>query len=356
MTLVERACDGPGEAPTNLPGGAAVDRQRPPVSSGQLRGPPGDVRLARPGGASSCEVMALYAGPNVPYDLGPMRTPGLALLSLTLGSMLAAGGHAADAAPAAQAKAAGKPGTVCGAKVLPLAVGNVWTYSAVAAPTPALPDVARISPPTPKTFTITVKSIEPKGTDTLVTLEEKITYDLTKDAKKPIHDDRVIHSTIVCNAKKFDISPDSFFFAGEPGGYLGMTFDKLDRAKGTSWQLAGGVFGSAEFPEDIVAHWTRTAAEGSGAKYGGGKLELERRSTPSDAESIITKAGSYKAEKLVIKTTGRITLDAPVSTGLKPAELPADWVNQLWFADGYGVVQSLNRYAHMYQLVDSQLK
>lgn len=116
------------------------------------------------------------------------------------------------------------------------------------------------------------------------------------------------------------------------------------------------MFGSAEFPDDIVAHWTRTAAEGSGAKYGGGKLELERRSTPSDAESIITKAGSYKAEKLVIKTTGRITLDAPVSTGLKPAELPADWVNQLWFADGYGVVQSLNRYAHMYQLVDSQLK
>lgn len=272
-----------------------------------------------------------------------MRTATLALCVLALAPTLAA--------------AAPKPGTVCGAKVLPLAVGNVWTYSTVAAPTPALPDVARIAPQAPKTFTITVKNIETKDGDTIVSLEEKITYDLTKDTKKPILDDRVVKSTITCNAKtkKFDISPDSFFFAGEPGGYLGLAFDKFDR-KGTSWPLVNGAFGEKEWADDIVAHWAQVPNEKSGAKLNAGKLELERRITPSAAESIVTKAGSYRAEKLVIKTTGRVTIDAPKSADLKPAEMPADWINQLWFADDYGVVQSLNRYAHMYQLVDSQLK
>jgi len=298
-------------------------------------------------GASSCEVVALYLGRDVPYDLGPMRTSTLALCVLAL----------VPAAALAQPAKAGKPGTVCGVKVLPLAVGNVWTYSWVAAPTPALPDVARIAPPAPKTFTITVKAIDTKGADTVVSLEEKVTYDLTKDTKKPVLDDRLIKSTITCNAKtkKFDISPDSFFFAGEPGGYQGLTFDKFDR-KGTSWELPNGAFGEKEWPEDITAHWTQTPIADSGAKLNSGKLEIERRTTPSDAEGVVTKAGTYKAEKIVIKTTGRVTIETAKSADMKPAEMPADWVNQLWFAEGYGVVQALNRYAHMYQMIDSQLK
>jgi len=58
----------------------------------------------------------------------------------------------------------------------------------------------------------------------------------------------------------------------------------------------------------------------------------------------------------VVKTTGRVTLEKPLTADLKPMELPAEWINQLWFVDGTGVVQTLNRYAQMYQLVDSQLK
>jgi len=275
-----------------------------------------------------------------------MRIPALALLGLSL----------VPAVATAKPAGAGKPGSVCGVKVLPLAVGNVWTYTTVAAPTPALADVARIAPLPPKTFTITVKSIDQKGGDTVVSLEEKITYELSPSgAKKPGQDDRIVHSTITCNAKKFDISPDSFFFAGEPGGYQGLTFDKYDR-KGTSWQLTGGAFGEAEWPEDIVAHWQQEPAKDSGAKLNSGKLELERRITPSETESVVTKAGTYRAEKIFIKTTGRITLDTPKSKDLKPAEMPADWITQMWFAPDYGIVQSLNRYAHMYQLVDSQLK
>lgn len=248
----------------------------------------------------------------------------------------------------------GKP--ACGVTLVPLVVGNQWTYGFVPPKDAATPEIARIAPATPKGFVITVKNVETKGADTVVTLEEKLTYDYTKDPKKQNIEERIVNSTITCNAKKFDISPDSFFFAGEPGGYQGLTIDKLDR-KGTSIQLVGGKIGEAEWPEDLVILYSKKPFEKSNATLGSGKLELERRFTPLESEDVMTKSMAYpKAEKLAVKTTGRVTLDKPLSADLKPMELPADWTNILWFAPGTGIVQTLNRYAHQYQLVDSQLK
>lgn len=295
----------------------------------------------------------LYPGPNVPYDLDPMRLLPLVVLVLvpTLVPL------AADAKPRKKGKpaAGGKPEAACGASVLPLVTGNQWTYTTAPAPLPATPDIARISPALPKGFTITVKSVEQKGGDFVATLEEKIIYDLTKDVKKPVVEERIVTSTITCNATKFDISPESYFFAGEPGGFTGLTLDTVER-KGTSWQLAKGAFGDTAWPEDLIVTWSRKPHEGSEARPGGGKLELERRFTPQDAESITTKAGNYTADKLALQTTGRVTLTSPLTADLKPSELPAGWITEMWIVNGTGVVQSLNRFAHMYQLVDSQLK
>src|SRR5215813_9152859 len=150
----------------------------------------------------------------------------------------------------------GKAPSACGSKILPLAVGNEWTYLAVGARDPKtgvdlLPDdaIKGLVPKQPKSIVITVKSIDaPKPNDkngeTTITLEEKYTIDLTKvKDEKPVLWDRTITTTITCTAKKFDISPDSFLFAAEPGGYFGLTFDKLERAKGTSWQLTNGAIG-----------------------------------------------------------------------------------------------------------------
>lgn len=290
---------------------------------------------------------------------GPMRT----LTTLAALALLPSVAHAApDAAPAAAGAKKGpigKAAPACGAKILPLVEGNVWTYEAVASPTPPRDDLARLSPLQPKKIVITVKSVAPKGTDTLVTLEEKVTVDLSKDSAKPKLDDHVVTSTITCNAKKFEISPDSFFFAGEPGGYLGLTFDKLDRSKDTSLKLQNGAIGEADWREDIIAHWTRIPTPGADVKASAGKLELERKFQPAQPETIVTKLGSYKAERLVLTTTGRVTLDTPTPTSgtpLSPMELPASWVNQLWLADAVGVVQVQNAFAHMYQLTDAQLK
>ena len=249
----------------------------------------------------------------------------------------------------------GKAVAPCGAKILPLVEGNKWTYGFVESGVAPRDDLAKLTPSEPNEIVITVKSVETKGTDTVITLEEKTKTDLSKDPKKHIMDERTITSTVTCNAKKFEISPESFFFAGEPGGYFGLTFDKLDRTRDTSLKLSNGTIGDAEWREDIVAHFTRGGFPGSGAKLDSGKLELERKFTPQQPEAVNTKAGLYTAEKLALITTGRVTLDHP-QPDTKPAELPAGWINQLWLVPNVGVVQVLNAFSHKYMLLDAQLK
>ena len=249
----------------------------------------------------------------------------------------------------------GKAAGACGAKILPLVEGNTWTYGFVAAPIQPPAELQKLMPSQPSQITITVKSVAASGLDTVVTLEEKTVADLSKDPKKKILDERTITTTITCNRTKFEISPDSFFFAGEPGGLFGLTLDDVKRPKDTSWKLTNGGIGEADWREDIVAHFTRTGVQGSGAKLDGGKIELERKFTPTQPERLNTKVGLYTAERLVVTTTGRVTLDHP-QPEVKPMELPANWINQLWIVPNVGVVQVLNSFAHMYLLTEVQLK
>jgi hypothetical protein len=267
-------------------------------------------------------------------------------------------------AAAAQPKKPAKPPVAaCGAKILPLAEGNSWTYVPAPAPAPAPIDVAKIAPRQPKEVTITVTSVVPKGADTVASLDEKVTYELVpenKEKNKPaVLSEVLVKSTITCNAKgKFEISPDSFFFSGEPGGYRGMTLDKIERSKDTSLKLTKGTIGDQPWREDIIATFKREITKGSNAKISNGKLEIERSFTPETPEMVITPTGQQfpKAEKLHLVTTGRITLDTPVSPTPKPAELPANWITKFWFEENVGLVQTLNSYAHMYQLRDVSSK
>jgi hypothetical protein len=283
-------------------------------------------------------------------------TPLAAVLAVALAPAL---GEARPRSQPADAKAGsgpvGKAAPAGGAKILPLVEGNTWRYTMIPAPAAADQAIARIAPAQPNEIVITVKKVEKQGTDTVATLEEKVTIDKTKEKDKPIIESYAYESTITCTDKKFDISPNSFFFAGEPGGYLGLEITKLDR-KNTSWALTKGGIGEAQWREDLKMEWARKPTEGSGAKAGTGKLELERQFTPQEPEEVVTKQGSYKSEKIGLVTTGRVTLDNPGTPGLKPMELPAGWLSTLWIANGVGVVQSLNKYAHMYQLAESTLK
>jgi len=288
-----------------------------------------------------------------------MRFP---LLVALLVPAVALGAPKKGAAPAAEAgPPTSKTASPCGVKILPLSVGNTWTYSMVPSPLPPDDQIKRISPAEADTITVTVKSIDAKkGGDTIITLEEKTSTDLTKDKsdpkKKAVIDEHTYTSTITCNAKKFEISPESFFFSGEPGGYLGLKLESVEHPKGTTWQLTNGNIGDAQWREDLAMKWTRVPFEGSEAKLGSGKIELERQFTPEPSEDVATKLGVYKkTEKLGLLTTGRVTLDNAVA-GTAPMELPANWISTTWIAPGAGVVQTLNPYAHMYQLTQATLK
>jgi hypothetical protein len=270
-------------------------------------------------------------------------------------------GGPADPPMAGKGPVAKTPG-VCGAKVFPLVEGNEWTYGAVASMAPLADNDPRkrMAPAQPKTVVITVKSIAaPKGAgDTVVTLEEKITTEIgTPPPGKPaVVDERTLTTTITCNSKgKFEVSPESFFFAAEPGGTLGLKVDSLERKHDTSWKLTNGGIGDATWREELVAQWTRVPTAGSEAKLGSGKLELEHTFTPQQPELIITKIGQYRAEKVGLQTTGRVTLDGALQL-TAAQELPAGWLSTIWLAEGVGFVQVLNAFSHEYQLVDAKLK
>lgn len=265
----------------------------------------------------------------------------------------------------------GQTGSACSQKVLPLAVGNQWTYSLVPSPTPADVQIARIAPPAPNSVVITVKAIDSgPGGNTVITLEEKsvVAGGDNRDTAsvaggKPdasgnpgsAGDERTITTTITCGTTKFELSPDSFWFAGEPGGAWGFQLGTVNRPKGTSFALTNGRLSEEEWREDLITTWTRVPYAGSDAKPASGKLEVERRFTPQQPETVRTKLGSYRAEKLGLITTGRVTLDSASRT-TKPTELPAGWLSTLWIAEGTGVVQTVNPFARMYQLTAITLK
>jgi hypothetical protein len=165
---------------------------------------------------------------------------------------------------------------------------------------------------------------------------------------------RQLETSITCSATKFDISLESFFFNGEPGGYYGLEMASVER-KGTTWALVRGVIPDLQWLEELVVTWKRVGAPGSG------KLEMERQIIPAEREEVKTPYGVYRAEPLHIKVTGRVFLDnafpgvppgSPPGTAptIEPYPLKAGMQNTLWIVEGVGVVQVKNSFEHFYVL------
>jgi hypothetical protein len=307
---------------------------------------------------------------------GLMRSPHrLAIVLLAMSTGVAGAAPTPKKPPPPKAKTAG----VCGAKIIPLVVGNEWTYTPITLSGVVVDEtIKKFVPNEAKKVVVKVTAIDAPakaGGDTTVHLDETTTWDTSKDAKAPKLVDRKISTTIVCNPKKFEIDPSSFFFAGEPGGAWDLTFDKVEHPKGTSFALVNGGIGEAPWGEDIVAHFARTAHTNTKAKLLGGKLELERRFTPGTPENMNVKlagevAGPYKAEK--IQLTGRVTLEGGAEAlppdwtsndktcSVTPAgfkcELPANWVTIIWLSNDVGILRMQNTYAHVFELSDLKLQ
>ena len=278
-------------------------------------------------------------------NAGHMRTIAAiaALVSLVLAGPSADAGKKKKKKGGAGGGAAAAVGApACGIDFLPLAQGHQWTYKFFV-PENSTPPAGQLHIPDPESVTIQVVKVEAQGESTRVTLSEsyrKVT----------------VETVLTCDKDRLLIPPDSFFFAGEPGGSYGLEFDKLERIKGTSITLTNGSIGDQPWREDITAHWNRKPSGNSGANLGSGTLALERQYTPQQPEVVATKLGSWKSEKLALITTGRVTLDSKETATLKPLEIPEGWLSTIWMAENVGVVQTLNGFAHMYQLTDAKLK
>jgi hypothetical protein len=263
------------------------------------------------------------------------------------------GGRTADAQKKPKVQRA------CGITAIPLTVGNSWTYEPVAHPATQDPENPlregwdRLYPIQPTKVVITVSAVETANGVTTIKLDETATHTVKGDGKdqakkKDTTFDRTLATTMTCTATSLTVSPESFWFAGEPGGAWNATVTVTER-KGHTFPIVTGKLDGTEWHDDLTATWKRDATAGTDAKLGEGKLQLERRIVLiSDTEAVGTTSGSYtKATKLGIETHGQITIDG---TEGKPYELPEGLYSFYWMVDGVGVVLVNNGFLQAYQL------
>jgi hypothetical protein len=230
------------------------------------------------------------------------------------------------------AAAVGSP--ACGIDFLPLVPGHQWTYKFFV-PEESTPPAGQLHVPEPESLTIQVVKVEAHGDSTQITLSEsyrKVT----------------VETVLTCDKERLLIPPDSFFFAGEPGGGIGIQLDKLER-KGDSVLLDKGL-GEDTFQE-FNATAIRKPADGTGAVIPAARLEIERKMTAKGKDTVETDAGQQqKAIRVDIQLTGRAALDVQKD---KPFNMPA-FDSSMWFAPGIGVVRVETKIGVGWKLVESK--
>ncbi|HUS63231.1 MAG TPA: hypothetical protein VMZ28_01770 [Kofleriaceae bacterium] len=268
------------------------------------------------------------------------RARSLAAIAALASLVLA--GHVADAGKKKKKKKGGDGGgagaavgaPACGIDFLPLAQGRQWTYKFFV-PENSTPPAGQLHIPEPETVTIQVVKVEAQGESTKITVSEsyrKVT----------------VETVLTCDKDRLLIPPDSFFFAGEPGGGIGIQLDKLER-KGDSVLLEKGL-GENTFQE-FKATAIRKPSDGSGATIPGARLEIERKMTAKGKDTIETDTGEpQKAIRVDIQLTGRAALDVQKD---KPFNMPA-FDSSMWFAPGVGVIRVETKAGVGWKLVESK--
>jgi hypothetical protein len=217
-------------------------------------------------------------------------------------------------------KPAVKP--ACGLRVLPMAPGVQWTYEYFVPEGVQLPPGVRIQDPA--SMTIKVVKVEKSGDKTVISLEESYRKVLVK-------------TQLECDKTGLIVPPESFFFAGQPGGGLHMTLGTIERKAETNVFARGALKG--ETFEELKTTVTRIPSEGSGAQLTPAKLEIERKMVVNPNKEVIESGlKSHKANRLTINMTGRATLD---TTPDKPFNMPQLDV-AMFFEPDVGVVQVRN--------------
>ena len=157
-----------------------------------------------------------------------------------------------------------------------------------------------------------------------------------------------VETKIRCDINGFKISPQSFFFAGEAGGAIGMTLTDFK-------QDAPGLPSPRDFSRNIGRSWTsfikakvtRTASEGSEApEITNGKVEIDRQLALGNKENAESGMGSHRAYRVDVDISGRAAIEPTMD---KWRELPVGRLT-MWLAPNLGLVRVHNRYGHGWQL------
>lgn len=241
----------------------------------------------------------------------------IVLVTTLLVGLSAAPGHA-------QKKA--KP--ACGLTFLPFVEGASWTYEMNDADDEDAKKAPRgVTAAQPESITIAVKSIESRGDEATIQLEESF--------RKV-----VVSTTITCTKKSTLVDPNSFLWAGEPGGGIHMKLTNLKR-KGESYPGKKGLKGGTELFEEFKASVERSAAPKTKAKIRNGTVEMEREAKVGSSEPVILADGTdLKATRVEVSLSGRGQLEGEKGS---PREMAAGARSMLWFAPKVGLVKVSNR-------------
>ncbi len=270
----------------------------------------------------------------------------VAVASLVLSAHLAS-------AQAARKKKVKRAKPACGIKYLPLVEGNTWIYEPMDPPEVA-PGQAAAAPgkrkrwatvKPPDKVTIRVTKIEPDGKKaTVITLEETAGAD-TRTVK------------LRCSKAGLEVSPQSFFFSGSPGGGYLMELSNLTRTGKPFPSGRAGLRATTGWTETINADVTRTASKpvaGAAAVHPAAKLTVERSVLIEGIQPVAVSSGNYpKATRVRIDLSGRATIMEPTK---RVKEIPAAQVGILWFANNVGVVQTRDSAGRWFQLTSTVLK
>ncbi len=225
-----------------------------------------------------------------------------------------------------------KAAIACKMSYLPFAAGRSWTYQYVIPP--GVEDLpGGLKAKIPETVTIKVKSVEAKSGAATITLQESYR--------------EVSQETILtCDAEGLVVPLQSFFFAGELPGALGMTTENVD-TKGKIYPGSAGLKRGESMYVEIKADVIRASAEGTKVKHPAAKLEIERQITVGASQEVEVEHGIHKAAFVEVAISGRSSL-APMPD--KKIALP-EGNAQLWFASGVGLVRAYNRLGQGWELV-----
>jgi hypothetical protein len=208
----------------------------------------------------------------------------------------------------------------CDLSYLPFRPGATWTYDSFV-PGDA-PDRKGIYVQDPPSFTAKVTGIRKDGDTTVIELEESYR--------------KVVRKTeLRCDKAGLTVTPQSFFFAGEVGGGLGIELADLKR-EGDEYPDKKGLKSGSQFYEELKAKATRVPTANSNAVLAPETLELERKLTVGGKEEAESKVQVYRATRVEVEMTGRANQDGQPDD--KAFNMPAVR-SVMWFVGDVGVVR-----------------